>query len=107
MKLFFLTLLSLGVFAPAMLAQTAAPDGLSGDSSSNEVFSGSGVDFYDLVHRAGRGTVSPTDFSRQQQRRIPNAVEDFRLRQQDALQQQATGESAVDVIDVDETVISE
>ena len=92
MKLLSLTLLLL-TLAPAALAQTAAPEGLSGDSNSNEVFSGSGVNFYDLIHQAGRASANPVDFNRQQQRRIPNAVEDFRQRQQEALRQEAEAET--------------
>lgn len=108
MKLLFLTL-TLLTLAPAALAQSAGPDGLSGDSNSNEVFSGSGVDFYDLIHSAGRLNTNPADFNRQQQRRLPGAIEDFRLRQQEALQQEAS-EGTVPVsssVDIDETVIME
>lgn len=80
--------------APAAMAQTPGADDLSGDANSNEVFSGSDVNFYDLIHQAGRNSsgVSAADFSRQQQRRIPNAVEDFRQRQQEVL----SGESATE-----------
>jgi len=105
MKLLSLTLTLLGLLAaaPAALAQSAGPDGLSGDASNNEVFSGSGVDFFDLVHQAGSLNVNPVDFSRQQQRRIPNTVEDFRQRQQEAIRQQASEATP----EADETVIVE
>ncbi|MEO1589853.1 MAG: hypothetical protein AAFU71_01040 [Cyanobacteria bacterium J06632_22] len=99
----FLSLFGLLAIAPTALAQSAAPDGLSGDSSNTEVFSGSGVDFYDLIHQAGRLNTNPADFNRQQQRRIPNAVEDFRQRQEEAIRQETTADATAE----DETVITD
>ncbi|MEO1400706.1 MAG: hypothetical protein AAFV72_05550 [Cyanobacteria bacterium J06635_1] len=77
--------------APAALAQNTnrASDLFNDDNEaqSGEVFSGSGVDFGELIHRANRaGGLSDADYREQQQRNFDEATADYLQRRQEVLQ---------------------
>ncbi|MEM9163949.1 MAG: hypothetical protein AAGC54_12885 [Cyanobacteria bacterium P01_F01_bin.4] len=77
--------------APAALAQNTdrASDLFSDDNEaqSGEVFSGSGIDFGDLIHRANRaGGLSDADYRQQQERNFNEATADYLQRRQEVLQ---------------------
>ncbi|MEM8808040.1 MAG: hypothetical protein AAGF01_18630 [Cyanobacteria bacterium P01_G01_bin.38] len=82
------------VAAPAALAQSSnnASDLFNQDNEaqSGEVFSGSGVDFGELIHRANRaGGLSDADYRQQQERNFNEATADYLQRRQEVLQQPA------------------
>jgi hypothetical protein len=87
--------------APAALAQTPAPvdplEGLRTQETGNEIFSGSGIDFNDLIHQANRaGGINAEEFNRIQQRQITNEAESFRQRRQAAIDAAASGSQPAD-----------
>ncbi|NEP16556.1 MAG: hypothetical protein F6J97_06565 [Leptolyngbya sp. SIO4C1] len=92
--------LGLFVIAPTALAQTRGADDLlenNSEPNSGEVFSGSGVDFGDLVHRASQaGGITQAEFRQRQARDFEEATSDFLQRRQEALQQTAPAEASAD-----------
>lgn len=82
--------LLLGLLAAPALAQTNGGfDDLSGDADSNEVFGGSGVSLTDLMGNIRRsGGITQGEYSQRSDRNIDEATEDFRQRQQEALEVQ-------------------
>jgi hypothetical protein len=78
--------------APA-LAQSASSDPFRGVGSSDQdpnAFGDSGLDMFELLHRAQQGGLrDPYEFSNQQQESINSEAADFRTRQREALQQQS------------------
>ena len=83
--------LVLGLAATPALAQSNGGfDDLNGDADSNEVFGGSGLSITDLMTNARRADgLSSDEFSRKSDRNIDRAAEDFRQRQQEALETEA------------------
>ena len=82
--------LTLGLAAAPALAKTNGGfDDLSGDADNNEVFSGSGISLTDIMGNIRRADgLSSGEFSEQSDRNIDEAADDFRQRQQDALEAQ-------------------
>ncbi|ESA36395.1 hypothetical protein N836_00545 [Leptolyngbya sp. Heron Island J] len=80
--------LALGLAAVPVLAQTNGGfDDLSGESTNNEVFSGSGLSLTDLMNNARRSQgLDSAEFGRQSDQNIDEAAADFRQRQQEALE---------------------
>ena len=91
--------------APAALAQSApnAADLLDNHSEpqSGEVFSGSGVDFGDLVHRANQaGGMTADEYRERQQRNFDEATTNYLQRQQEILQQQPVPNTNSDSLEI-------
>ena len=75
--------------APALAQTNGGFDDLSGDADNNEVFSGSGISLTDIMGNIRRADgLSSGEFSEQSDRNIDEAADDFRQRQQDALEAQ-------------------
>lgn len=74
------------------IAQSANSDALQRTGSSDQdpnAFGDTGLDMFDLIHRAQQGAIrNPYEFSREQQTNINSEAENFRTRQREALEQQ-------------------
>lgn len=78
--------------APVAFAQSSADAtellNESNEAQSGEIFSGSGLDFGDLIHRANQaGGLSEADYREQQQRNFDEATADYLQRRQQGSQQ--------------------
>ncbi|MEM7793173.1 MAG: hypothetical protein AAF579_01810 [Cyanobacteria bacterium P01_C01_bin.118] len=87
--------------APALAQTNGGFDDLSGDADSNEVFGGSGVSLTDIMGNLRRADgISAGEYSQRSDRNIDEAAEDFRQRQQEALEaQQGTAASETPVVE--------
>ena len=77
---------------PALAQANGGFEGQSGDADSNEVFGGSGVSITDIMGNIRRADgLSPGEYRQRSDRNIDEAAEDFRQRQQEALEVQQSG----------------
>jgi hypothetical protein len=83
------------------IAQSTNSDALQRTGSSDQdpnAFGDTGLDMFDLIHRAQQGAIrNPYEFSQEQQTNINSEAENFRTRQQEAFQQQSGTTSPVTV----------
>jgi hypothetical protein len=74
------------------IAQSTNSDALQRTGSSDQdpnAFGDTGLDMFDLIHRAQQGAIrNPYEFSQEQQNNINSEADNFRTRQREALEQQ-------------------
>jgi hypothetical protein len=87
--------------AAPTVAQSTNADNLPRAGSSDQdpnAFGDTGLDMFELIHRAQQGAIrNPYEFSQDQQNNINSEADNFRMRQQEALEQRSGNPAPVTV----------